>query len=105
MADPYRYFRIQAAELVERLRQGALALGRGEPAPGGVAALLRHAHTLKGAARVVKQIEIADHAHAIEDILSPYRSTPEGAAPESAPALLSCIDAIVELVAALGQPA
>ena len=102
--DPYRYFRIEAAELVERLGQGALAVGRGEAPPGGVAALLRHAHTLKGAARVVKQLEIAEHAHAMEDVLSPYRSAPAGVPPESAPALLTLIDAIGVLVAGLGQP-
>jgi two-component system, chemotaxis family, sensor kinase CheA len=103
--DPYRYFRIEAAELVERLGQGALAIGRGEQPPGGVAALLRHAHTLKGAARVVRQIEIADHAHAIEDVLSPHRSAPEGAPEESGAALLSRLDAIGVLVAALSRPA
>ena len=37
--------------------------------------LLRLAHTLKGAARVVKQPEIADRAHAIEDALSPFRES------------------------------
>ena len=84
--DPLRYFRIEAAELVERLGQGALSIEKGEVPSGGVAALLRHAHTLKGAARVVKQIEIADQAHAIEDVLSPHRASTEALPRECATA-------------------
>jgi two-component system chemotaxis sensor kinase CheA len=72
MTDPYRYFRIEARELVDQLSKGVLDLERG-PADGLVARLLRIAHTLKGAARVVKQTEIADRTHAIEDALVPFR--------------------------------
>ena len=100
--DPYRYFRIEAAELVEHLGKGALAIEKGEAPGGGVAALLRHAHTLKGAARVVKQIEIADHAHAIEDVLSPHRARVEPLPRECATALFASIDAIGALLSNLG---
>ncbi|HLL82407.1 MAG TPA: ATP-binding protein, partial [Longimicrobium sp.] len=71
--DPYRYFRLEARELLEGLTQGVLALERGAPGPDGIRKLLRLAHTLKGAARVVKQPGIADAAHALEDALEPYR--------------------------------
>lgn len=100
--DPYKYFRIEAAELVELLGQGALAIGRGAQPPGGIAALLRHAHTLKGAARVVKQVAIADHAHGIEDVLAPYRATTDSVPRESAEPMLSRLDAISELLAHIG---
>lgn len=73
MADPYRYFRIEAAELLGELEKGVAALRDGTPAAEVVARLLRSAHTLKGAARVVKRPEIADQAHALEDALAPYR--------------------------------
>ena len=45
-----------------------------QPGPDLVARLLRFAHTLKGAARVVKQQEIADRAHEFEEVLVPHRS-------------------------------
>ena len=59
MADPYKYFRVEARELVEQLGTGVLELEREGTGRDVVARLLRHAHTLKGAARVVKQGEIA----------------------------------------------
>jgi len=75
--DPYQYFRVEARELVEGLTQEILQL---EKAPSslpseGVARLLRLAHTLKGAARVVMQPRIAERAHTIEEILAPHRAS------------------------------
>jgi two-component system, chemotaxis family, sensor kinase CheA len=96
--DPYKYFRIEAAEIALRLGQGALDIGQGAAITGGVAALLRHAHTLKGAARVVKQIAIANHAHALEDVLGPYRSENAAVPRECARLLLEQIDAISALL-------
>ena len=54
--DPYKYFRVEARELVDGLGEAALELekgigGRRAPSPR----MLRLAHTLKGAARVVEQ--------------------------------------------------
>ncbi|WP_433075867.1 hybrid sensor histidine kinase/response regulator [Dactylosporangium sp. CA-052675] len=98
--DPLRYFRIEARELVDHLAQGVLDLqgGAGDPEP--VAGLLRHAHTLKGAARVVRQSGLADLAHAFEELLVPFR---EGGSPD-VPALLRLTDAMTAAVAALEQP-
>ncbi|HEY1957264.1 MAG TPA: response regulator [Polyangiaceae bacterium] len=101
--DPYKYFRIEARELVDGLRQGALDLEKG-PAVEAVARVLRLAHTLKGAARVVKLGAIADHAHAIEDLLEPHRA---GAAIASAAVdgVLRRVDEISAALAALSAPA
>ena len=99
--DPYRFFRIEAAELLDQLGQGILALEKGTN-PATLLFLLRLAHTLKGAARVVKQPEIADHAHSIEDILAPLR---DGGRPAERPqidALLALHDQIGSRVALLG---
>lgn len=72
--DPFRYFRPEARELSEQLGRGARELERaGGGTPAEVARLLRVAHTLKGAARVVRQAAIAEAAHAIEDALAPSR--------------------------------
>ncbi len=71
--DPYKYFRVEARELLEQIAKGVLELERGRPATDVVPRLLRLAHTLKGASRVVKQREIADLAHEIENELAPFR--------------------------------
>ena len=52
--DPYKYFRIEARELADGLAQGLVSLQRGKPARVAVPEVLRLAHTLKGAARVVR---------------------------------------------------
>jgi two-component system, chemotaxis family, sensor kinase CheA len=101
--DPLRYFRVEAAELAEKLGRGALDLGKGAEPAGGVAALLRHAHTLKGAARVVKQLGIAEHAHGIEDLLEVHRGG--GAVPrETVDGLLSHVDGITLSLKTLDGP-
>jgi two-component system chemotaxis sensor kinase CheA len=75
--DRFRYFRIEARELLEHLGQGVLDLEKTPPAAEMVARLLRFAHTLKGAARVVKRQDIAEQAHAVEDALT---ALPQGSA-------------------------
>lgn len=91
--DPLKYFRIEARELVDQLGSGVLAIEREAGSPETLSALLRHAHTLKGAARVVKQAEIGELAHRIEDVLGPYR---DGTPPtrEDVNLLLGLVDQI-----------
>jgi two-component system chemotaxis sensor kinase CheA len=103
--DPYRYFRVEARELLEQLGRGALELDKGSAAPDVIARMMRSAHTLKGAARVVKQREIADHAHAIEDALAPFREKGNTASREGIDAALKALDGITLGVAGLApQP-
>ncbi|MBB3121763.1 response regulator [Pseudoduganella violacea] len=71
--DPYRYFRVEARELIEQLGKAVLALEQEAPGEEQVARLLRWAHTLKGAARVVRQGTIADLVHRAEALLMPLR--------------------------------
>jgi two-component system chemotaxis sensor kinase CheA len=98
--DPLRYFRIEARELVDQISAGVLELDQ-QPGPDLVARLLRFAHTLKGAARVVRQPEIADRAHAFEEVLVPHRSGGEPLPTEQMRELLRLNDEIEERVAAL----
>ena len=103
--DPYKYFRLEARELLQQMGKGALELERGEAAAERVAHLLRLAHTLKGAARVVKQREMADLAHAIEDALEPFR-THAGAVPRpTIDSLRALVDQLGARVVALDEPA
>jgi two-component system, chemotaxis family, sensor kinase CheA len=104
MTDPYRYFRIEARDLVEQLTTGVLELDRGAD-PGTVAGLLRAAHTLKGAARVVRQPDIADRTHAFEDAVAALRDAPDEVPADGTAHLLTMVDAIAAAVATLpGAP-
>lgn len=102
--DPYKYFRPEARDLIDQCAKSVLEL---EKDGGGVAAvqrLLRVAHTLKGAARVVQQTEIADRAHAIEDVLSPYRDVGQSVARDQIDAILAHLDAIGGQLVTIEQP-
>lgn len=96
--DRYKYFRVEAQELLEQLGQGALDLEKGAPPDDVVARLLRLAHTLKGAARVVKQPQIAEHAHTLEDVFAGLRDTARKPEREEIDRVLKLLDQIgVEL--------
>lgn len=90
--DPYRYFRLEARELLDGLTRGVLEIERGASSKDVVGRLLRFAHTLKGAARVVKLTEIGRQAHAVEDVLAPFREGSVSIPPERVNELLGLID-------------
>lgn len=92
--DPYRYFRPEARDLVDQFAKGVLDLEKGGGTAAAVQQLLRLAHTLKGAARVVKQAEIANRAHAIEDALTPFRDSTDDIGREQIDTILEHLDEI-----------
>jgi len=102
--DRYRYFRVEAGEILEQLGQGVLDLEKGASAPDSVARLLRLAHTLKGAAGAVKQREIADRAHALEDALSLFLESSIVIPRDRIDRVLSLVDEIGRQVALLTPP-
>lgn len=99
--DPYKYFRIEARELLDGLVQGVLELEKGVATPEVYARLLRLGHTLKGAARVVKQPAIAEIAHHAEDVLSAQRAKQEPLGRDETTALLAQLDRAATLLRAL----
>jgi two-component system chemotaxis sensor kinase CheA len=99
MADPYRYFRIEANEIVGQLEQGLLDLET-RPNADLVARLLRLAHTFKGAARIVKHTALAELAHSLEGVLAPLRGTGVG----SVDAAVALVAQMTAQVAGLGAP-
>jgi two-component system chemotaxis sensor kinase CheA len=102
--DPYRYFRLEAREILDQFGATVLELEKGGGA-AQVPLLLRLAHTLKGAAHVVRQPEIANGAHAIEEALAPYREAGAGPPRNHIDAVLHHLEAIDGLVGRLGLPA
>lgn len=101
--DPYRYFRVEARELLEQLGGAALGLEK-DPSGAELAQMLRLAHTLKGAARVVKQREIADLAHGLEDALAAYREGGAAVPRERVDEIFAAIDAMSGQLARLPDP-
>src|SRR5437762_2115041 len=100
--DPYKYFRIEARELLDSISQGVMGLEKEAPGKEPLAKVLRYAHTLKGAARVVKQPEMAERAHKIEEVLAPYRDGTSAVPREAITQILSHLDDIGNKLAALG---
>jgi two-component system chemotaxis sensor kinase CheA len=105
MSDPYKYFRVEAREISEQLQSGLLELERRGSQAELTARLLRLAHTLKGAARVVKQLEIAKLAHEFEDLLEPLRNSERELSRPEIDLLLAPVDALARLVDAIGPAA
>lgn len=103
-ADPYKYFRLEARELLDQCGQCLLDLEKGAAAAPLVQRLLRLAHTLKGAARVVRLSEIADHAHAMEDVLAPLRDRDTALERGPIEAVLAHLDEIAKLLPGQAPP-
>jgi two-component system chemotaxis sensor kinase CheA len=100
-ADPYKYFRVEARELLEGMSAAVLTLEKGPAGGDLLARLLRQAHTLKGAARVVRLPEIAELAHRIEDLLAPHRDGATAPSRETVDGALRTLDAIAAALAPL----
>lgn len=103
--DPYKYFRIEAQELLQALEAGVMQLAQGSPESELVSELLRIAHTLKGAARVVRESSIAEASHAIEDVLELYRTSSEAVSTEQVKELFRLLECIETGLANLRSPA
>ncbi|HZA51088.1 MAG TPA: response regulator [Myxococcaceae bacterium] len=103
--DPYRYFRVEARELVEQLGRCVLELERGPLSAELASRMLRLAHTLKGAARVVKHTRIAESAHQLEEAIIPFRESGAANGGVEMEKLLRLVDGIeADLAALSGAP-
>jgi two-component system chemotaxis sensor kinase CheA len=102
MPDLYRYFRIEARELIDEIAADLSNLVQGGSTADLTALVLRHAHTLKGAARVVGQQHVADHAHALEELLEPFRGSTSPVPDESLGRMQALVDEISGELESLG---
>ena len=103
--DPYRYFRVEARELLDALQRGVLDLEKGSAVKESVAALLRCAHTLKGAARVVRVQPMAEAAHQVETELEALREGGETVPAGLSGRLLALLDGMDASLHGLGSEA
>lgn len=92
--DRYKYFRLEAREIVASLTKNLLEVERGSAPVEVLAEVLRLAHTLKGAAGVVQLGAVAKSAHAIEDVMVPYRASGGAVEKESIDRALKHLDDI-----------
>ena len=69
-------------------------LAQGGPADGPAGIALRHAHTLKGAARVVARNEIADRVHELEELLGPFRGSVDPVPAAELDRMVALVDAL-----------
>lgn len=97
------YFRVEAKELVEKISEALLEFEKGAESEV-LTRLLRHAHTLKGAARVVGQKELATSLHAFEKLLAPYRGSDKRLSSPAMSSLLDALNQISDLVKQLNPP-
>lgn len=103
--DKFKYFRIEARELLDGLSKCLLEIDRGSAGKEVIARLLRFAHTLKGASRVVKLPGIAELAHAVEDALAPYRDGDRAIPNDQVVAVMKILDQIGAKINELDRPA
>ncbi|XXY49248.1 response regulator [Sorangium sp. So ce269] len=104
MSDLFKYFRMEAQELADGLAWGLLDLkeqgGQGE----SLDQCFRLAHTLKGAAGAARQLKIAELAHTVEDVLTPFRKDHQPIPAAHMSELLRLIGLIRDEVARLHEP-
>ena len=103
--DRYRFFRIEAKELLDTLTQAGRALDGADDPQEVAQRLMRAAHTLKGAAGVVELAELSNNAHELEDLLAGVARGTAALTPEHLEALPRALDAISDGIANLPAPA
>ncbi|MGC3959911.1 MAG: response regulator [Verrucomicrobiota bacterium] len=72
-----RMFHLEASDLTSDLARSLLLLAKTPERADLLSHCFRLAHTLKGAARVVRRTAISELAHTMEETLSPYRENGE----------------------------
>jgi two-component system chemotaxis sensor kinase CheA len=93
-------FKAEAAERLQKLNDGILALEKEGMDDSVLDALFREAHTLKGAAAMIGCADISALAHGFEDVLSGLKNG-DVAIGKVAGVLFQCCDAIKEILESL----
>ena len=93
----------EAAELVEAMEQGLLAMEASVADSEGVHALFRAVHSIKGGALAFGFTEIANFTHVVETLLDDVRAGQVTMQPELINGLLLARDVIAQMLAARGE--
>jgi two-component system chemotaxis sensor kinase CheA len=91
-------FQEEAADLLQRLNEGVITLEAQPDDKPLIDQMLRDAHTLKGASRMVGLIDIANVAHRLEDIMVKIRDGDLAYTPKMSDDFFEALDAIMYLV-------
>jgi chemotaxis protein histidine kinase CheA len=91
-------FQEEAADLLQRLNEGVITLEAQPDDKPLIEQMLRDAHTLKGASRMVGLIDISNIAHRLEDIMVKIRDGDLAYTPKMSDDFFEALDAIVYLV-------
>src|SRR5438093_1922579 len=103
--DVLSYFGPEAVEHLETMTAAILTLGREGASEGGIAALFRAVHTLKGAAYVVGCRPIGELAHGLEDVLVTVREGRAALTPAVLEASLAAVDCFKRMLDPAADPA
>jgi two-component system chemotaxis sensor kinase CheA len=90
-------FQEEAADLLQRLNEGVIALEADPTDRDIIDTMLRDAHTLKGSSRMVGLIEVSDVAHWLEDIMVRVRDRDLAYTPDMSDSFFEALDSIVYL--------
>lgn len=101
MDDPYKYFKIEAEELLTDLTRTLLELEKQPSDQKLFNELFRYVHTLKGASNVVKLSKTSLLSHKAEDILVSLREKKQQITSNEITLLLNCFSTINAIVTAL----
>lgn len=96
--DPYKYFMIEAAELLGDLNRDILEFEKKPDNTDMLNRLFRYAHTLKGAAQVVGLVHISKLAHAIENLFSRTRDKKISLTAENISLIIETLDLISNII-------
>ncbi len=105
--NPSQFLPMFKAEALDRLRHATddlLALERDPKAPGRLDSCRREVHTVKGAAGMVERPDIAQRAHALEDLLGGMTQGQHPVTPAVIEQMLRELDQLRGMVEAIGQP-
>lgn len=104
--DPRKFmarFIEEAKEHCNSITDGLLALEKNPGDTETIHALFRSAHTIKGSARMLKQMGVSGLAHHMEDVLDAVRGGRLGMTPAISDVLLKGVDALTAMLDTLAQ--
>ncbi|MDY6843025.1 MAG: response regulator [Thermodesulfobacteriota bacterium] len=99
--NPYKYFFIEADELLDSLTRDILEFEKSPDKSNLLKALFRYAHTLKGAAHVVGLLSVSRLAHSIENLFSRARDQGVKLTSEDISLIIESLDLIKSIIKAV----